>query len=175
MKGSTRILLTVLALAVAATAVALLVLRPISRHVAENQAAIRERRNQLVKLQRVAYRINDVQKEIDRLQGALEFFEHRLPKEREIDVILREVWVTAEARSLAAHSVRTLKADPTSRYNAQPIALTLEGPFDGFYAFLLALEQLPRITKVRQMQIQNSPTDAGCILADLTVDIYFEK
>ena len=71
MKGSTRILLTVLALALVATGVALLVLRPLGERVESDRAAIKERRDQLVKLERVARRISDVQKEIDQLQGAL--------------------------------------------------------------------------------------------------------
>ena len=85
------------------------------------------------------------------------------------------MWVIAEARSLAARSIRTLKADTTSRANAQPISLALEGPFNGFYTFLLALEQLPRITKIREMQIQQSPTEPGSVMAEVVVDIFFEK
>ena len=175
MKSSTRILLTLFGIVVATVAVVVLVVRPLGERMAADQEAIRERRDQLVKLQRVASRINDLQKEVQRLENALAFFEDRLPQQREIDVILREVWVTAEARSLAARSIRTLKAEKASRYNAQPISLTLEGPFAGFYEFLLCLEQLPRITKVREMQIQKSPTEPGAVLVDMVVDIFFEN
>lgn len=175
MKGSMRILLTLLGIVVVTVAVVFVVVRPLGQRVAADQEAIRDRRDQLVKLQRVARRINDLQEEIKRLEDALAFFEDRLPQQREIDVILREVWVTAEARSLAARSIRTLKAETASRYNAQPISLTLEGPFAGFYEFLLCLEQLPRITKVREMQIQKSPTEPGAVLVDMVVDIFFEN
>ena len=175
MKSSTRILLTLFGIVVVTVAVVFVVVRPLGQRVAADQEAIRDRRDQLVKLQRVASRINDLEKEIGRLEDALAFFEDRLPQEREIEVILREVWVTAEARSLAARSIRTLKAETASRYNAQPISMTLEGPFAGFYEFLLCLEQLPRITKVREMQIQKSPTERGAVLVDMVVDIYFEN
>jgi len=174
-KSSTRILLTLFGIVVVTVAVVFVVVRPLGQRVAADQEAIRDRRDQLVKLQRVASRINDLEKEIGRLEDALAFFEDRLPQEREIEVILREVWVTAEARSLAARSIRTLKAETASRYNAQPISMTLEGPFAGFYEFLLCLEQLPRITKVREMQIQKSPTERGAVLVDMVVDIYFEN
>jgi len=174
-KSSTRILLTLLGIVVATVAVVFVVVRPLGQRVAADQEAIRDRRDQLVKLQRVARRINDLQEEIKRLEDALAFFEDRLPQQREIDVILREVWVTAEARSLAARTIRTLKVETASRYNAQPISLTLEGPFAGFYEFLLCLEQLPRITKVREMQIQKSPTEPGAVLVDMVVDIFFEN
>ena len=175
MKRSTRILLTLFGIVVVTVAVVFVVIRPLGQRVAADQEAIRDRRDQLVQLQRVARRIDDLQEEIKRLEGALAFFEDRLPQEREIEVILREVWVTAEARSLAARTIRTLKAETAARYNAQPISLTLEGPFAGFYEFLLCLEQLPRITKVREMQIQKSPTEPGAVLVDMVVDIFFEN
>jgi len=157
MKRSTRILLTLFGIVVVTVAVVFVVIRPLGQRVAADQEAIRDRRDQLVQLQRVARRIDD------------------LPQQREIEVILREVWVTAEARSLAARSIRTMKVEAASRYNAQPISLTLEGPFAGFYEFLLCLEQLPRITKVREMQIQKSPTEPGAVLVDMVVDIFFEN
>ncbi len=175
MKSSTRILLTLFGIVVVTVAVVFVVVRPLGQRVAADQEAIRDRRDQLVQLQRVARRIDDLQEEIKRLEDALAFFETRLPQQREIDVILREVWVTAEARSLAARSIRTLKVETASRYNAQPINLTLEGPFAGFYEFLLCLEQLPRITKVREMQIQKSPTEPGAVLVDMVMDIFFEN
>ena len=175
MKRSTRILLTLFGIVVVTVAVVFVVIRPLGQRVAADQEAIRDRRDQLVQLQRVARRIDDLQEEIKRLEGALAFFEDRLPQQREIEVILREVWVTAEARSLAARSIRTMKVEAASRYNAQPISLTLEGPFAGFYEFLLCLEQLPRITKVREMQIQKSPTEPGAVLVDMVVDIFFEN
>jgi len=174
-KSSTRILLTLFGIVVVTVAVVFVVVRPLGQRVAADQEAIRDRRDQLVKLQRVARRIDDLQEEIKRLEDALAFFEDRLPQQREIEVILREVWVTAEARSLAARTIRTLKSEPGPRYSVQPIRLTLEGPFAGFYEFLLCLEQLPRITKVREMQIQKSPTEPGAVLVDMVVNIFFES
>jgi Tfp pilus assembly protein PilO len=61
------------------------------------------------------------------------------------------------------------------RYNSQPITLSLEGPFENFYEFLLGLERLPRLTKVRQMQVTKSPLAEGVVQVDLLMDIFFEK
>jgi Tfp pilus assembly protein PilO len=174
MKGSTRILLAVIVAVVIAGAAGFLVVLPLSRQTNTDRAAIDERRAQLVKLQRVARRISDLQQEVKRLEGALAFFENRLPQEREIDVILREVWLTAEAQSLTTRSIRTTVSQSMPRYNYQPITLVLEGPFEGFYEFLLGLERLPRITKIRQMQITKSPLQEGTVQVELLMDIYFE-
>ena len=175
MKGSTRILVTLIGVAVIAAAAGFFVVLPLWQQTNADRAAIEEQRAQLVKLQRVVRRITDVKQEITRLETALAFFDHRLPQEREIDVILREVWLIAEARSMTPRSIRTAQQESLPRYNSQPITMALEGPFEGFYEFLLGLERLPRITKIRQMQITKSPLQEGNVQVDLLMDIYFEK
>jgi len=175
MNGPVRILLTALGMVAVAAAVVFVAILPMTRQTQADRAAIQERRAQLVKLERVARRISDLQQEIGRLEGALAFFENRLPQQREIDVILREVWLIAESKSLTPRSVRTSLPETMPRYNSQPITMTLEGRFESFYEFLLGLEGLPRITKVRQMQLTKSPLTEGTVQADILMDIFFEK
>jgi Tfp pilus assembly protein PilO len=167
--------ITVVVLGAVLAGAVIFVMQPARRAMAIDRAAIQERRAKLDKLGRVTCRITDLQDEIHRLEQALDFFESRLPREREMDVVLREVWLIAESKSLVPRSIRTRKPEVLARCNSQPINLTLEGPFEGFYGFLLGLEQLPRITKVREMQIQRSPTEEGAVQVDLLMDIFFEK
>ena len=175
MKGSTRILVTLVAVVFVSAAAAWFLVLPVLRRAETDRAAVDNRRAQLVKLERVARRINNLQQEVGRLEGALAFFENRLPQEREVDVILREVWVIAEAKSLTPRSIRCATPELQARYNSQPITLTVEGPFGGFYEFLVGLERLPRLTKIRQMQISKSPMKEGIVQAELLMDIFFEK
>jgi Tfp pilus assembly protein PilO len=175
MKGTTRIVLTLAGMVVVAAAVAHFLALPMLKQADADRGAIWVRRAQLVKLDRVARRITDLQEEVKRLEQALAFFEDRLPQEREVDVILREVWVIAEAKFMTTRSVRTGAPETQARYCSQPITLALEGPFEGFYEFLLGLERLPRITKIRQMQVTKSPLKEGIVQAELLVDIFFEK
>jgi len=175
MNSSTRILVTVIAAAALAAAVAFFVILPMRNQAEENRAAIAERQGQLTRLQRVAQRINDLNQEVARLESALAFFENRLPQQREIDVIVREVSKIAEATALTTRSIRTTAGEDLPRYNSQPITMTLEGPFNGFYEFLLGIEQLPRITKVRQIQISKVPLKEGVVQAELLMDIFYEK
>jgi Tfp pilus assembly protein PilO len=175
MNSRMRIILTSVGMVVVAALVALLVIRPMMERTKADRAAIQECRGQLVKLERVNRRISDLQEEVRRLEGALEFFENRLPAEREVDVILREVWLIAESKSLTPRSIRTTPPQAMPRYNSQPITMALEGRFESFYEFLLGLECLPRITKVRQMQLAKSPLTEGVVQVDLLMDIFFEK
>ena len=52
--------------------------------------------------------------------------------------------------------------------------MTLKGEFDGFYDFLLALEQMPRITRIPNMEVLRSRDHDGHLEATFTLSIYFE-
>ena len=175
MNAALRILVTALGLAAMLVLAGLFVVYPVLKKTAEDQETIRTRRAELVKLQRVVRRISDLTQEIQRLEDALAFFEDRLPAEREIDVILREVWLIADSKSLSPRRIQTGQPETQARYNSQPITMTLEGDFGRFYEFLLGLERLPRITKIRQFQMSKLPTQEGVIQVDLLMDIFCEK
>jgi Tfp pilus assembly protein PilO len=175
MKGPVRIFLTALGMTAVMAAVVVLVILPMHQRIAADRATADECRAQLVKLQAVSQRINDLQADIKRLEEALAFFEGRLPQQKDLDVILREVWRIAEAHALTPRSIRTGSPEAAARYNAQPITMSLEGKFSSLYEFLLGLERIPRITKVRQMQIAKMPQTEGIVQADLLVDVFFEK
>jgi len=175
MSGPVRIVLSAVAMTAVMALVGTFVVWPLLQQASDDQAAIRQRREELVKLERVARQITDLKQEIQRLEDALAFFEDRLPARREIDVILKEVWRIASSKSLTPRRIETKAVETQARYGSQPITMTMEGRFDHFYEFLLGLERLPRITRVRQMQITKSPMNEGVVQVDLLMDIFCEK
>src|SRR5215212_7017084 len=112
---------------------------------------IRNKQTALSNLQAATAGIEDLNRKIEELQQAITFFESKLPQEKEVDKILKEVWQMAEANSLVT---KTLRTERGPSYSEQPIELSLQGDFNGFYSFLLQLEKLPRITRVTRMDLQ---------------------
>jgi type IV pilus assembly protein PilO len=108
------------------------------------------------------------------LKQAISFFESKLPQEKEIDKILKEVWQMAEANALQTRTVRTLKTDRGASYSEQPIEMSLAGDFNGFYVFLQQLENMPRITRVTHMNLTKMIERDGSMQAKLTLSIFFE-
>jgi hypothetical protein len=49
----------------------------------------------------------------------------------------------------------------------------MEGNFNAFYSFLLELEKLPRIMKIRELELKKQIDDEGQIAAAFTVSIFF--
>src|SRR5207249_3308765 len=117
-------------------------------------ADIRQKQQALSNLQQATAGIEDLNNKIDELQKAITFFESKLPQEKEVDKILKEVWQMAEANQLTTKTIKTLRSERGPSYSEQPIQMNLAGDFNGFYSFLLQLEKLPRITRVTDMQLQ---------------------
>lgn len=122
----------------------------------------------------VARHIEDLGKEIGTLDEAIAMFEAKLPAEREVEVILREVWQLATQRGLRPKNFRTDKPVASTLYTELPIKMEMLGDFDGFYAFLLDLERLSRITRLPEMKLKKSKDVEGHMNATFTMTIFFE-
>jgi len=122
----------------------------------------------------VARHIEDLGNEIEKLDEAIAMFEAKLPAEKEVEVILKEVWQLATERGLRPRSVRTGKPVRSVMYDELPIKMEIIGDFDGFYAFLLDLERLDRITRVPDLELEKLRDTEGHMKAAFTLSIFFE-
>jgi len=149
------------------------VFQPINQEIAQVREENAAKRAKLDKLQ-LNQHIEDIGREIDKLTRAIRVFEAKLPAEKEVEVILREVWQLATSKGLRPRSVRTDKPIKSPLYTELPIRMEIIGDFDGFYAFLLDLEQLDRITRVFDMELRKLKDREGHMNATFTLTIYFE-
>jgi type IV pilus assembly protein PilO len=143
------------------------------------EADVRHKEAALANLRQATAGIDDLNRKVGELGQAISFFESKLPQQKEIDTILKEVWQMAEANSLDCKTIKTLKAetlvsDRSTNYSEQPIELSLSGNFEGFYSFLLQLEKLPRITRTTQMKLEKINGKDGAMTAHMTLSIFFE-
>ena len=53
--------------------------------------------------------------------------------------------------------------------------MKLVGNFNSFYSFLLEMEKLPRIMKLRELKIQKEKDGEGRIAAEFIVSIFFQN
>ena len=145
-----------------------------NKRKAERLAEIRQRQTALSNLQAATAGIDDLNRKIDELQKAITFFESKLPQEKEVDKILKEVWQMAEANQLQTKTIKTMRSERGPSYSEQPIQMSLAGDFNGFYSFLLQLEKLQRITRVTNMTLTKISDRDGEMQAQLTLSIFFE-
>jgi type IV pilus assembly protein PilO len=132
------------------------------------------KKKELNDLRQATAGIEDVGRKTAELKQAIMFFESKLPQEKEIDKILKEVCQKAEENALQLKTVKTMKIERSANYSEQPIEMTLAGDFGGFYSFLLQLEKLPRITRITNMNLTKITDKEGTMTAKLTLSIFFE-
>lgn len=144
------------------------------QRVALKERRIEEKQKALTDLERATAGVSDVDRKVEELQEAIKFFEKKLPQEREMDLILKEVWQMAEQNKLSTKTIRTMKSQRGSAYSELPIEMNLSGDFAGFYEFMLQLERLPRLTRVQNMILDKVNGQEGAMQAKVTLSIFFE-
>ena len=148
---------------------------PRNAMISEARAEIRQKQEKLQQLEAATGRFQDLDSEIEKLTEAISLFEKKLPAEREVDVILKQVWELAARHGLTPKSIRTDKPVAAASYSELPIRMVIVGDFDGFYSFLLDLEKLRRVTRMPEMALKKSTrNEEGQMQAQLVLSIFFE-
>ena len=138
------------------------------------EADIDRKQKELADLEQATSGTDDLKQKIEDLQKAIAIVEDKLPQEREIDKVLKEVWQMAEANNLEQRTIKTLQSKRGNNYNEQLIEMSLAGDFEGFYVYLQQLEKLPRLTRVTKMDLNKMNDRDGAMEAKLTLSIFFE-
>lgn len=120
-------------------------------------------------------KIDDLSQEIENLAKAVEFFESKLPARHEIHKVLEDITRISEKQQLETRIFKTGKPKPFSLYNEQPIEMELYGSFESFYQFLLDIEQMPRITRISNMEIEKDNTVPGAMTVKFLLSVYYDN
>ncbi|MDP7070833.1 MAG: type 4a pilus biogenesis protein PilO [Phycisphaerales bacterium] len=158
------------------------VFRPQNADIAEAMRDIAQRQRQLDRVAALAKRIPDLEQAL--LQGAqlVEQVEAQLPRRRDVEGVLENIWHIADRNGMLVRSVKTKPAAPSAVYMELPLEVAMDGPFEGFYRFLLELETLPRVTRLSELSIQeaglkvrgpDNTLPPGSVATQFTLSIYF--
>ena len=135
---------------------------------------IESKREMLVTLAASAATVSELESQLGTLGESIAVFERKLPKQKEVDQILAEVWKLGEKHTLRAQSVKPLRVDRAVACSEQPIELVFEGSFPGFHGFPRELESSDRIVRVTEIDLRRLAESNKPMQAKLTLNIYFE-
>jgi type IV pilus assembly protein PilO len=160
------------------------VFRPRNAQITQAKVEVQDKESRLNQLREMTDKLEDIGREIERGRESIEVIEAKLPSQQDVEVVLEQAWQLAKANHLAVRSVKSQKVVESSTYRELPLRIIMEGNFDGFYQFLLELENIPRITRVHEMKLlrltgtQNTTGEnvqPGSMRAEFTLSIYFEE
>lgn len=150
-------------------------IKPANTDLAAAKSRLDTKMAQLANFQKATAAAEDMTKQLAQLQEAIEFFESKLPPKSQIHEVLEQVTVIAQKQGLKPKTIRTLNRKDNSGYIEQPLKMELEGNFSSFYSFLLELEKLPRIMKIRELELDKHRENDGQIAANFIVSIFFQN
>jgi type IV pilus assembly protein PilO len=150
-------------------------IKPANENLAETKKSLRQNLDKLREFEEATVAAKDLSEQLEQLQEAIKFFESKLPPSSEIHKVLKNVTVIAQKQGLRPKSIKTLRMKNNSGYIEQPLDMQLVGNFNSFYSFLLELEKLPRIMKIRELKLDKARQQEGQIMADMVVSIFFQN
>jgi Tfp pilus assembly protein PilO len=156
------------------TASFFLVFQPENRDIDGAKREIEHKRSVLTKLREETAKSKDLERTNKEIQDRIEAIEARLPSKKEVEAVVRQVADLAVAAGLDVPQLKSGKALKTASYMEQPLELSTQGAFNGFYDFLLKLEQLARITRMTDLKIKRHQETDGVMQATFTLSIYYQ-
>ncbi len=149
-------------------------IKPANKALSDQKSRLESKAAKLAELKQAVAAAKDLNEQLRMLQEAVEFFESKIPPTSQIHRVLEQVTVIAQKQGLEPKTIRTLAKKNNSGYIEQPLQMQLVGNFNSFYSFLLELERLPRIMKIRKLELKKQKVGEGQIVADFIVSIFFQ-
>ncbi|MFC1677303.1 type 4a pilus biogenesis protein PilO [Planctomycetota bacterium] len=148
--------------------------KPANEDMRERCGKIEIKLAKLNKFEQTTMMASGLSKQLEDLKKAVEFFESKLPPKSEVHKMLEQVTLIVQKCGLEPKTIKTLKRKNNNGYIEQPIKMELTGDFKSFYAFLLDVERLDRIMKIRELKLNKLPKSEGGVKANFIVSIFFQ-
>lgn len=153
-----------------------LVFKPQNGEIDRAKKEIEHKQGMLEKLRQATGRSEDLARSNEQIRESIEAIEARLPSTKEMDSILRQVAALAAENGLVVPGFKKAeKSLAAGLAMEQPLDVEITGDFDGFYTFLLQLEQLPRITRISSLDIKRSTDIDGEMKAKCVLSVYYQR
>jgi Tfp pilus assembly protein PilO len=147
--------------------------RPQDRRQKELTAMLAERQRDLKASKTQTRILPQVATEVDRLRARLERSKKSIPKQQDLAPFIREVTQLGQQASLRKPLIEPKPAVRGPRVSELPISLTFDGDFVNVYSFLRNVEEMPRLTRIRQMKITGKDK-TGQVRGQVLLNIYFQ-
>ena len=172
--GSRKLIFFILLIALAYVSYAYMI-KPANVSLAQEKAMVEQKKAKLLELERATAVASDLNMQLEKVKDAIKVFESKLPPKSEISTVLENVTKISLAHGLTPKTIRTLKTRNTRGYVEQPLKMELHGNFNSYYSFLLELEKLDRITKIRELTLKKRSKQEGQTEATFVVSIFFQE
>jgi len=171
--GLKKIMFFILTIALAYVAFAYMI-RPANLDLINQKEKVQQKAAKLDELEKATLTADDLNKQLERVEQAIKAFENKLPPKSEIHTVLQNVTLIAQKNGLTPKTFRALKRKESNGYVEQPLKIELNGNFNSYYSFLLELERMDRITKIKELSLKKNTRHEGQTSASFIMSIFFQ-
>ena len=148
--------------------------RPMSTRLGALREQITQRQRDVFAGRAETKVLPDVAGEVQRLQARLERSHKSIPPQQELSQFIKDITQLSQQANLKRFSYKPGVPTRSEQVCELPIQLVFEGDFTNVYAFLRNAEEMPRMTRVRGMQIKSRDREtSGHVQVQLALNIYF--
>lgn len=157
-----------------------LVFRPQNNEINRARQDVEYTKTLLDKLREETARNADLEKAIEEIRQNVAAAETRLPSDKEIADVVRQVSDLAVQAGLEAPAIKSSKPVQAALYMEQPLDMNIKGDFRSFFVFIANVEKLPRITRITDFKVardDKATAEANSVIpdkVDFTLSIYFQ-
>lgn len=119
--------------------------------IEQNKGVIETQQAELVKLQQQAQHRTQFMREVERLRQRLREAEEQLPKQAEVEKLLRDVAYEAQQSGLQLLRFELQGEEQRGDFAAVPVKMNVRGSYHEVAVFLDRLSKMPRIVNVTNL------------------------
>lgn len=131
-----------------------------------NDNRIAAQQAELVKLQQQAQHRTQFMREVERLRQRLREAEEQLPKQAEVEKLLRDVAYEAQQSGLQLSRFELQAEQSQGDFSAVPVRMRVRGSYHEIAVFLDRLSKMPRIVNVTDLKMSKPTIENKKIVLD---------
>ena len=149
--------------------------RPSTARLAQLRAQIDMKARELESNQRETAVRPRLEAEVADMKRRLARFHKQLPKQVEWGQFLNDITVLRDQANLRDCHIVQAGAKPNDLFVEFPINVKFQGDFLSVFSFLRQMEQMPRLTRVRDLTVKAKEPGSGVVDVSLSMNIYYTE
>jgi Tfp pilus assembly protein PilO len=149
--------------------------RPKTSRLVELDRQIDEKRRELRDNQTKTTIRPYVEQQVNEAKRRTAMFDKQLPRQDDWGQFLNDITLLRDQAGLRDCYIVPTGAKPNDLFVEFPIQVKFEGDFLSVFAFLRQMEQMQRLTRVRDLTIKSKQPGSGVVEVQLSMNIYYTE
>lgn len=113
--------------------------------------------------------------EVAKLEAKLQRFNKKLPKTAELGEFVRDMTQASQQCSLRKLVHQPGQVKRHELFSEIPITMNFEGDFTTAFAFLRQMEEMQRLTRVKNINVRTKDSKLGSVEVNMAMNIYYSE